>query len=346
MIRIEGEYQVDWSKFSSVHSGIDNLDRLCTSPIAVDDQIRLVNDVCPIGSGGREDYYLRIVPYGPHSTDLNSIIEDCDLLTYLGGPLSVPRLTSPRGPALLPAGVRPEHLLTMMKQRGFHSEAGYRAEDGSACQVALWGNQPSDRLFHQGNTQQNTIHIFRLSFPWLEDSRQMDLKREIHKWKRIFNRHTFPHGKSMNLDPVDFTSVEDLSDIARKLIARAPDSPTGLDPVNCVQWTYQAVALSLNYPLTREVLQGLDVKDEFERHWEPLVGYSDDSVRGVGRLPTRQYSPARALQLALDTYFPTTDLLHLLETAQSGDPGFLDVLTSGLALPIPGERLMSGQRQL
>jgi len=302
-----------------------------------DGQILRVNDVCPRDpSGGAEDYFLRVIPYGADRAEIDSVIEDCDLLTYLCDPKGV-NLAEPL-----------TSVLTMFKQRGFHAEAGYRSLQGKAMQVALWGPIPVDRLFHDAQTGSYRINIYRLSLANLGITldREKRLKRELHRWKAIFNKHTFPDGMSMNYDPIDFTTVSELGGLARALISRSPDATPPIPRVNCVQWTCQAISLALNYPLTEDSVKQLGVQAEYEKYWGSL-GYADADLKGIDCLPVRAYTPARAVQMGLDMYAGGVSLWDIV--ARLPKETLLTALSGALQLqqaPIPPAALADYYQQL
>lgn len=278
-----------------------------------DGTCKKVNDTCPVRQCDQgAEYYLNAVPYGPGNSEVDKVVQNGDLLTYLGQP-----------PASFDLNNNPASaILSLLKQRGYHSEAAYIApSSGKAHQVALWGDSPSDRLFHAGKTGTNKINIYRLDLTSIgvTHEREARLKRELLRWKEVFNRHTFPHGASMNYDPVDFTTVGELADIARVLLRRQPGTLPPIPHVNCVQWTCQTVSLSLVFPLTRAVVKDLGVTEDFERDWlELLGGYADDSLEGIGCLPIQFYTPARLLQKAFDMYMPGVTLSAVLGKHQEG----------------------------
>ena len=250
-----------------------------------------VNDSLPIDESGQP--YMRIVPYGRGIGAIDSVIQDGDLLTYVYGT---------RCGNSLQASAE-----AFFKQRGGHAETAYLDTSGKAHQVAVWGNSYSDRLFHDGQTGSNAINIYRLDLSGIgvNAERARGLKHEVVRWKSIFRYHNFP--SEMNTDPVDFLTLDDLRQIAIKLVKgeRVRD-------VNCVQWSVTTVSLSLNFPLTRKVVSDLGVADDYERRWAPSLGYADETLAGIGALPVPSYSPARAIQKAFDMYFPGMDLKSML----------------------------------
>lgn len=318
MVEFKGKWKIDWDKFASAKGqGLKSWDEFCSTSITIGSNKHLVNDVCPYELvNGRESFYMRVIPYGPNFAEIDDVIEDCDLLMYIEDrrPAEIDIANISKGDF--------GTLLNLLKQHGFHAEAGYHGDDGYAHQVGLWSDRPVDRRFHESETQQYTINIFRLSFPWLQDKDQKRLKRELHKWKRLFNKHTFPGGQEMLTDPVDFTNISELSNIAKRLINRPPDTPTGLNKVNCVQWVCQAVALALNYPLTRAVVDQLEMSNVFEQHLINgvyQIDYSDDDLTGLDTMPVRFYSPARVLQTTIDMYGLGIDIADVLKLSSASE---------------------------
>ena len=293
MITYEGDYRPD-----------DTLRDFWTTRVEQGGSQRDVNDTCPLRKTDHGDeYYMRVVPYGANSRVIDTVVEDCDLLVsiYTSTPLSVNLPNIPLG---------------FLKQRGSHAEVGYlNPEDGNlAYHVALWGSEPTDQLFHQGNTKDHVINIYRidLSALGIPPEREKRLKREIVRWKEIFNQHQFPDGNSMNFDPVDYTSVSELARIARQLISRPPSKIPDIPKVNCVQWSCQTVSLALNFPLTRRIVESLGVAESFEKYWAEKLGYADDDLEGINCLPIPFYTPAQLVQKGFDMYAPGTRFLDVI----------------------------------
>ncbi|HNX33658.1 MAG TPA: hypothetical protein PKM57_03460 [Kiritimatiellia bacterium] len=333
MISLTGNWNINWPSFAPRYGGATSLDQFCTSPISVNSKTRHINDLCPVSvRDGVESHYIKIVPYGNGIREVNDIVDNCGFLTYVYNPLSAPDIS------LTPAGLlNTKHLF---RQRGMHSEATFINAAGEARQIAPWHEMFGDRpfhLFHDNRPQEYIMHIFRLDLPWLTVDRQTRQKREILKWIKIFNKHTFP--LNLEIDPVDFTTVSDLANIARKLIARAPNSETGLPPVNCVQWSCQAVSLALNYPLTRSVVRELGMTEAFEKNWSGLIDYSDDDLEGINMLPVRFYTPARLIQSTFDLYCPEFNLVDLLRFART--TGMLDSFIAPFATKVSPDRVKS-----
>ena len=271
-------------------------DKLAAFGIKAHSRRPFVNDTLPLDETGQP--YMCIVPYGRGISALDSVIQDGDLLTYIYDSKCG---NSPQASAE-----------AFFKQRGGHAETAYLDSSGKAHQVAVWGNSYSDRLFHEGPTGTNAINIYRLDLSGIgvDAERERALKHEVVRWKSIFRHHNFP--SEMNTDPVDFLTLEDLRQIAVKLIKgeRVRD-------VNCVQWSVTTVSLSLNFPLTRKVVSDLGVADDYERRWAPSLGYADEALSGIGELPVPFYSPARAIQKSFDMYFPGMDLRAMLTKASA-----------------------------
>lgn len=281
----------------------DTLTAFWTTQVEMGGVRRKINDTCPVRrTAAGDEYYMRVVPYGPNSRIIDTVVEDCDLLVSIY-------------PSNLLSINFPNVSREFLKQRGGHAEVGYlNPEKGNqAYHVALWGHEPTDQPFHQGNTKDHVINIYRIDLSPLgiPPEREKRLKHEIVRWKKLFNKHQFPDGESMNFDPVDFTSVSELAEIARRLIQRPPTQMPAIPKVNCVQWSCQTVSLALNYPLTRRVVKSLGVVESFEKYWAD-VGYADDDLEGIDCLPISFYTPAQLVQKGLDMYAPGTRFLDVI----------------------------------
>ncbi len=247
--------------------------------------------------------------------------QDCDFVVYMlertnAGPLRV----NPGDVLGSLKRLKKEHLVEFLKQRGWHAEAAYTGNDGTARQVAVWGPRHSDRQFHEGDTKFAIMHIFHPEFPGVDAERLAGLKGEIRRWKEIFNKHRFPEngdlytGSHKYLDPADFTTPDELAAIAVRLIDRPPNEEPKIGSVTCVQWSYQTVCLALNFHLNRHTLKELGVFDSYEKHWMPRLGAASEDLRGLNMLPFMAYSPAEVLQESLNTYAPGHRLVDLLRT--------------------------------
>lgn len=331
MIELNGNWNFNWPSFAKRYGGATSVDQFCTSPISVNGHTRQINDLCPISiSDGIETYYIKIVPYGDGVHEVNGLVDNCGFLTYVYNPLSTPDIS------LSPAGLM--NIKPLLRQRGMHSEATFINKEGEARQIAPWHEMFGDRpfhFFHDNKPQEYIMHIFRLDMPWLSTERQTKQKLELLKWVKIFNKHTFP--AKLEIDPVDFTTVTELADIARKLIARNPNSDTGLPPVNCVQWSCQAVSLALNFPLTRAVVRDLGMTEAFERNWVGVLDYSDDDLEGINMLPVRFYTPARLMQSTFDMYCPEFSLIDVLRYAKTAN--MLDSYIAPLATKVSPDKI-------
>ena len=281
----------------------DTLTAFWTTQVEMGGVRRKINDTCPVRrTAAGDESYMRVVPYGPNSRLIDSVVEDCDLLVSIY-------------PSNLLSINFPNVSKEFLKQRGGHAEVGYlNPEKGNqAYHVALWGPQPTDQPFHQGETKDHVINVYRIDLSPLgiPPEREKRLKHEIVRWKKLFNKHQFPDGESMNFDPVDFTSVSELAEIARRLIQRPPTQMPAIPKVNCVQWSCQTVSLALNFPLTRRIVESLGVAESFKKYWAD-VGYADDDLEGINCLPISFYTPARLAQKGFDMYAPGIRFLDVI----------------------------------
>lgn len=203
----------------------------------------------------------------------------------------------------------------MLKQRGWHAEIVARENNGSCHNYAPWHDRIipwrcTDMANHP-HAADALIDIYRVN-TGVDEIRESKLKAEVRRWREIFGQHRFPNKADHfdiheYLDPADFSTVDDLKDIARRLIRMDYDQ---VAKVTCVQWAYQVLCLALNVPLTKAVLENMGVYEDYCRNWDAL-GLAED-VTPLGQLPFCPYTPAETIQSFLNTYADGVDLIPLL----------------------------------
>ena len=305
MAKLIGEWTIDWPCFAS-RGWPDNLVDLVSSPASAQLGSGTVDDLSATVDEDRRaiEPYLRIIPFGPNSTAVNTTIEDGDVLSFV----------SPR----LEGGGAVE----VLKQRGWHAEVCYRNDDGIAREKAPWNATPRDEPCNNGQ-EDWVIHIFRPRFPGVSPDRLISLKQQARLWKDIFDRYEFPSdgdqctGSHKYLDPADFSTVTEIEGIARKLVSHPRGTMPDVPKVTCVQWAYQVLCLSLCVPLNKMNLERLGVWDTFKTNWPDMADKTPPDLNGTGKLPFIPYSPAQVLQAYLDTYAPGKSLIELLENIVS-----------------------------
>ena len=241
---------------------------------------------------------VRLLPYGPNEHALDGVVQDGDLLSYMQNPLAV----------AWPVDFNAASVVNVLKGRASHAELGYAGADGSARQVSLWSNhgpiKPYDRPFFE-HACDDAISIYRISLRnyGVDSNREANLKSEVKRWKQILQPVYFPC-ETMNVDPVDFTTVEELQQIAEVLIKHSPND--GLPPLNfklnCVQWSTMVFSLATCFPLSREMLASCGMLKEYERNWSATLGYADKDLLGLNELPIPFYSVKEAVENVLDLY--------------------------------------------
>lgn len=243
---------------------------------------------------------VRLLPYGPANGELVGVLQDGDLLSYMQAPFDINCSAMPR----------PDAVLNVLKGRASHTELGYAATDGKPRQVSLWGDRPIvrpyDRPFHE-HACDDAINIYRVSLAGygVDVARERLLKAEVKRWRQIVSPVRFPLGMEMNVDPVDFTTVEELKAIAAMLLKHSPNdgNPPFRFKLNCVQWTTLTFSLAVCFPLSRTVLADNGWTDDYVRNWARL-GFAADGLVGLGELPIPFYTIREAVENVLDLYLP------------------------------------------
>lgn len=259
---------------------------------------KFVVDAAGAAESGRN--VVRLLPYGPNEHALDGVVQDGDLLSYMQDPITV----------AWPGPWTPASIGDILKGRASHAELGYVGQDGSARQVSLWGApgaiRPKDRPFFE-HTCNDAISIYRVSLReyGVEPEREARLKAEVRRWKRILQPVYFPCS-TMNVDPVDFTTVDELRRIAEGLLKHSPnDGRPAFDfKLNCVQWSTMVFSLAVCFPLSREVLAASGMLSDYERNWSAMLGFADENLVGLNELPIPFYSVKEAVENVLDLYLP------------------------------------------
>ena len=268
------------------------------SKVSVNGTTRTIVDAAGVSETGEN--VVRLLPYGPTNSELDGVLHDGDLLAYTQGPLNVNCSKMPS----------PDAVLNVIKGRASHAELGYAEPDGKPRQVSLWGTnpivRPYDRPFHE-HTDNDAISIYRVSLAGygIDAERETALKAEVKRWRQIVQPVRFPLGREMNIDPVDFTTVEELKGIAAKLLMHSPNDgnpPFGFK-LNCAQWSTLTFSLAVCCPLSRTMLKANGWLADYERNWVSL-GFAADGLAGIDELPIPFYTIRDAVENALDLYLP------------------------------------------
>lgn len=313
-----GSWRIDWAAFAEEQDNVRTLDELVSSdapPPLGGGRVDDFSAVMP-GSGEEPSFFVRMLPF----SEASDVIRDADLLIYVW-----PRLKQ-GGP------------VELFKQRGWHAEICYRNE-GETHQTAAWGNEGvRDATFIGAKRPNRIMHAVRLELPSVEPQRLRQLKAEVRRWRRVFDRYRFPKGGDLYtgshkyFDPSDFGSTEDLAEIARKLVARRPGSVPAVPDVTCVQWCHQVLSLALCFPLSERTLSDLGVKEEYADFWEAELGCAPGGLEGLDELPYKALSPAQVAQDVLDVYCGGRRLLDLIKQPDSPLYG---VLIAGMLSGMP-----------
>ena len=318
MSEMIGEWSIDWDAFAQRY-GVSDLEGLVNSPRHP-----------AFGGGGADDFsasvgpnrelsdlHIRPIPFG----EAHQWVQDSDLVVYVYHKL---------GEA---------DLVGLLKQRGHHAEICYLDDAGVVHQTAPWGSKLQSRPIIEEEHPNRVMHIFRIRMPAVSTDREHALKRQVHWWRRIFNKHMFPAGGDQYtgshryMDPADFATLDELASLAVALIDRAPTEQPRVPKVTCVQWAFQVLCLAVCLPVNERTLDSLGVRDAYRRNWERELGLADPNLVGLDVLPFTPSSPAQVLQSYLDVYCEGVPLLHMMEDADSPIAEVLGGALSSQKLP-------------
>ncbi|OGV32561.1 MAG: hypothetical protein A2020_14775 [Lentisphaerae bacterium GWF2_45_14] len=229
---------------------------------------------------------LNIVPF----TELEDVIQNGDVIVFMEKRSKL-------------------DFVEIIKQRGWHSEIAFRDAEGKAFQSGPWcpeseiqAHRCVDLAAHRKyDPSRWNLHIFRMVKPPEQSAQIEKLLLGVQQWGAIFHHFTFPPGGGWFLDPVDFTNITELEEIARKLIRSE-----SVNNVLCIQWVNTVLSLALNVPLTRTTLTRLGVLEVYEKNFARL-GCADENVQPLGRFPLEPYSPQDLIAERCKLYFRMTD---------------------------------------
>ena len=262
-------------------------------------KVETVDDFC----AKRDENGRGIQKFIPYE-EMDPVLQDGDILVFTA--------TDDWGDVL--KGKEPANAL---KQRGWHAEIAFKNTDGRFWQKAPWGDSllphPCADMAVRSNYRDYIVAIYRIE-PTGDGAQLAGLKSEVRRWVQIFCKHKFPKKADQfniheYIDPADFETPDDLRCIATHLIRKEYDQ---VHKVTCVQWAYQVLCLALNVPLTSRLLKELGVFEAYQENWEATLGYADDFVEPLNRVPYVPYSPAETLQALINTYAEGFSLVEWL----------------------------------
>ncbi len=289
-----------------------------------------------VDAAGRENGQdiVHLIPYGESCSEIDAVLQTGDFLAYVQEPM---RIHSPTHVATSQAAA----VKNVLKGRATHAELGYLSSEGPAKQVSLWlcegPIRPKDRLFHE-HTTGDAISIYRVSLRdyGVGHARERLLKEEIKRWKEIVQPVFFPC-QTMDVDPVDFATMDELRAIAQKLVSRSRfDSKPALSfKLNCVQWSTLVFSLAVCFPLSKQMLEMSGLKAGYDANWSAQFGYAEEGLMGLNELPIPFYTVQEIVENTLDLYFP--DKKEQLATIIKGLPVEQYLSSTGL---LGGRRIM------
>ena len=265
-----------------------------------------------VDAAGKDDEgkdFVRLLPYKKRADcpQIDEILRDGDLLAYVMEPktIDIPSDFSNIDAKTLGA------LGDVLKGRASHAELGYRNEANQAMQVSLWEHSgptyPDDRRFSI-HTDSDTINIYRVSLSGYNVDTRTEtlLKAEVKRWKEMVKPVEFPCGRKMNVDPVDFTTMEELRKIAESCINHAPDNTTPLFnfKLNCVQWSALVFSLAVCFPLSERMLRETGLWEGYKTNWAGKLGCAAEDLVGIGELPIPFYTMEEIVENTLEMYLP------------------------------------------
>lgn len=113
--------------------------------------------------------------------------------------------------------------------------------------------------------------------------------------------------KDMDTDPVDFTTIEALSEIGAECIKHSPNDQSTLFnfKLNCVQWSTLVFSLAVCFPLSSVTLASKGWGADYERNWREKLGLAnDEKLTGLEELPIPFYTLDEVIDNTLDLYLP------------------------------------------
>ena len=244
----------------------------------------------------------RLLPNVASNADLVNLVQDGDLIGYVRDPMRIS----------WPCNLDADTALGILKGRVSHTELGYVAGGGCPRQTSIFNEAgprvPRDRPIYE-DYDNAALGIYRasLSAYGITPKQEAALKAEMKRWKRIVQPVIFPC-KTMDTDPVDFTTVEALAEIAKECIKHAPDNHSTLFDfkLNCVQWSTLVFSLAVCFPLSRATLASNEWIADYDRNWRCMLGLADDeNLTGLEELPIPFYTFDEVIDNTLDLYLPT-----------------------------------------
>ena len=252
-----------------------------------------------VGATADGHNFARLLPNVADNAELVNLVQDGDLIGYIRGPMTI------SWPCKLDANTA----LGILKGRVSHTELGYAGDDGCPMQTSIFNEPgprvPRDRPIYE-DFDNAALGIYRASLReyGITPKHEAALKAEVKRWRRIVQPVIFPC-KDMDTDPVDFTTVEALSEIGAECIKHSPNDHSALFDfkLNCVQWSTLVFSLAVCFPLSSATLASKGWVADYERNWREKLGLADDEkLTGLEELPIPFYTLDEVIDNTLDLY--------------------------------------------
>ena len=244
---------------------------------------------------------LRLMPNVANNAELVNLVQDGDLIGYIRDPMTIS----------WPCDLNPQTALHILKGRVSHTELGYAGEGGCPKQTSIFNEPgprvPRDRPIYE-DFDNAALGIYRASLRGygITPQKEAALKAEVKRWRRIVQPVIFPC-KDMDTDPVDFTTIEALSEIGAECIKHSPNDQSTLFnfKLNCVQWSTLVFSLAVCFPLSSVTLASKGWVADYERNWREKLGLAnDEKLTGLEELPIPFYTLDEVIDNTLDLYLP------------------------------------------
>ena len=245
--------------------------------------------------------FARILPNVANNTELVNLVQDGDLIGYIRSPMTIS----------WPCDLNPQTALQILKGRVSHTELGYAGDGGCPRQTSIFNEPgprvPRDRPIYE-DFDNAALGIYRASLRGygITPQKEAALKAEVKRWRRIVQPVIFPC-KDMDTDPVDFTTIEALSEIGAECIKHSPNDQSTLFnfKLNCVQWSTLVFSLAVCFPLSSVTLASKGWGADYERNWREKLGLAnDEKLTGLEELPIPFYTLDEVIDNTLDLYLP------------------------------------------